>query len=275
MLATALVDTFIVPLKNQVMNAKILPEIKLKSSSQNICLKLANSNTHNFNRNKKSSFGPSSFPILDEFINKTLANRKGLSGSIRSWSMDNENIITYFMKGNRWCENINRSHKSNNIMWNVSLCDGKYWQSCFDPDCQFRGFVKELPVNVKNSLNDFVLNKAIEVDDDFEKALMQLNLGKEDGTDSTRSNSFNVDDEFNEALMNLNISNHFDTKTDDVSNNIIGGGLKNSTEEASSQQDNFHESKENKTQKGNEVSFDSDFALVLADAISNDPSLCI
>lgn len=180
------------------------------------------------------------------------------------------------MKDNRWCENINRSHKGNNIMWNVSLCDGTYWQSCFDPDCQFRGIEKDLPLKVKRSLDNFVFNKAVEVDEDFEKALMQLNLGEKEDANSTHNYSFNVDDEFNQALMNLNLSNFNDVKNDDVSSSTTKGGLDNSIGEASSQLDSSNESKNqsNKT-KDIEISFDSNFALILADAISNDPSFCI
>ena len=111
--------------------------------------------------------GPSPFPPLEQFIEKNLAGRNGFSGAIRAWtmhtsfypnnqdSMENGGIVIYQMKNNRWCENIQRAHKSNNIMWNVSLESMTYWQTCHDPDCRmacFRGKVQKLPLTVENEL---------------------------------------------------------------------------------------------------------------------------
>jgi hypothetical protein len=77
-----------------------------------------------------SKVGPSPFSELDKFVGTNLATRNGLNGSIRSWSQEIDcemkSIITYQIKDNRWCENIQRPHKSNNIMWHVSISE--YWQ---------------------------------------------------------------------------------------------------------------------------------------------------
>lgn len=145
----------------------------------------------------KNNMGPSPFPPLEAFIRNHLAGRKGFPGEIRAWTVtvgENESssspslsvlhehdTIIYQMKNNRWCENIQRCHKSNNIMWNVSLDndDMTYWQSCHDPDCRlvrFRGDVQVLPKDVQDSVRNILLDRSIEVDDEFEAALASLEM---------------------------------------------------------------------------------------------------
>jgi len=127
-------------------------------------------------------YGPSPFPLLDEFVNENLAKRKGVKGAMREWAIlsserddfDNDATITYQIKGNRWCENIQRCHKSNNVMWSVSLRDMNYWQTCWDPDCRmasFRGLVQEVPYDIKKEIERVSLDEAIRIDGDFEDAL--------------------------------------------------------------------------------------------------------
>lgn len=138
--------------------------------------------------------GPTIFPSLDTFINDTLGQRNSLTGSIRAWTIESakfaraengnnndhtlsQSNIIYQMKGNRWCENISRSHKSNNIMWNVSLSDGTYWQSCHDPECRmtmFRGQCHKVPSQVYADVRNVLLEKQMECDDEFKKALQNL-----------------------------------------------------------------------------------------------------
>ena len=204
--ASALIDTFVVPMSKQRINAIILPEQKanhLPLSDEN------NANLMKTGKSIQSNFGPSPYPLLDKYIGNTLANRKGLNGSIRSWKCDNDRI-KYFMKDNRWCENINRSHKSNNIIWNVSLFDCTYWQSCLDPDCRFSGVVKKLPSDVKESLTECSLEKRFDVSDDVERAMMQINLNEIDPSKqpdfTSPSKTYDVDESFNLALMNLSLS---------------------------------------------------------------------
>ena len=143
---------------------------------------------NNSNRSKASCrfsnhLGPSPFPSLEQFIEKSLAGRKGICGSIRAWTIDssfvsnrhefmkNGGIIIYQMKNNRWCENIQRCHKSNNIMWNVSLVDMTYWQTCHDPDCRmlgFRGEVKALPISILNDIKKILSGESMLCNQDNE-----------------------------------------------------------------------------------------------------------
>ncbi|KAL3876729.1 hypothetical protein ACJMK2_034530 [Sinanodonta woodiana] len=98
-----------------------------------------------FNRNSKSpevidGYQKSPYPEVDDFI-MSLITYNGAGGIIRHW--------TYFQKGElliyeiaryRYCENIGRQHKSNNIMYVVDLQNGMYYQKCHDPDCQMMNF---------------------------------------------------------------------------------------------------------------------------------------
>lgn len=62
-------------------------------------------------------------------------------------------------------------------MWNIRINDGTYYQSCHDPDCRmsgFRGTVEKLPKDVCVRINNVLLEKEIEVDDDFTDALLNL-----------------------------------------------------------------------------------------------------
>jgi hypothetical protein len=156
--AVALENTLVVPTMSS--SKSILPEL----SSNNINARPMRSKTSNARKSysHQNTAGPSPFPELDKFINSVLGRRKGIIGSIRAWSTADSNaneklpsIITYHMKDNRWCENINRCHKSNNVMWNVSITDKCFWQSCHDPDCRmasFRGKVQPLPLVVLTTL---------------------------------------------------------------------------------------------------------------------------
>ena len=49
-------------------------------------------------------------------------------------------ILIATMIGNRFCLNLNREHKSNNVYYHVNLERGTCHQRCFDPDCKgFKG----------------------------------------------------------------------------------------------------------------------------------------
>jgi len=158
-----------------------------------------------------NNLGPSPFPPLEAFINTHLAVRKGVNGAVRAWTVESSSsedltkgVIIYQIKENRWCENIQRCHKSNNVMWNISLSDMKYWQTCHDPECRmmsFRGEVKELPKDVQNAIKNICLDKAVEVDSDFESAISSLDIPErgESMKKKTVDESFD-NDEFGAAL---------------------------------------------------------------------------
>ena len=104
------------------------------------------------------SHGVSPLPRLNHFITNNLGKRDGHDGTINTWHLDmQEKVIQYCMKGDRFCENIGRQHKSNNIIWNCDLLSKMYWQSCFDPECKgFRGKCRHLPENIDSEIDAFI-----------------------------------------------------------------------------------------------------------------------
>jgi hypothetical protein len=61
-------------------------------------------------------YSSSPFPEIDQFISSIL-NIGGVQGSIRRWSYFTQGeLLVYDIFKYRWCENIRRHHKNNNIM---------------------------------------------------------------------------------------------------------------------------------------------------------------
>ncbi|CAH0480867.1 unnamed protein product [Peronospora belbahrii] len=60
-------------------------------------------------------------------------------------------MIIYHMARNRWCANIRRPHRSNNIMFVVDIDQRVFYQKCHDPTCQaidFRSPPQPLPLHI-------------------------------------------------------------------------------------------------------------------------------
>ena len=156
-------------------------------------------------------------------------------------------------------------------MWNVAIVEGMYWQTCLDPECKFRGDVKDLPSSVTKSLSERLLDQAISVDKDFEKALLDLEKDRmkknavddEDGGQNKGSSFEEVDDEFNEALLNLTLS---DTQKLDEENQ------NSKPQSPRTKDDNLSDTK--KDRQDPEESFDSEFATALMKELTMNPSSC-
>ncbi|KAM7053247.1 DNA-directed primase/polymerase protein isoform 3-T6 [Acridotheres tristis] len=75
---------------------------------------------------------------MSAFLNsKTTRNSRG----IRQWSYFSlKELLIYDISGYRWCENIGRAHKSNNIMILVDLKNEVWYQKCHDPVCREQNF---------------------------------------------------------------------------------------------------------------------------------------
>jgi len=57
--------------------------------------------------------------------------------AIRSWTAFPEyGVLVLNLFGNRFCENVERAHKSNNVMFVVDFREEAYYQRCHDPDCR-------------------------------------------------------------------------------------------------------------------------------------------
>ncbi|XP_064273945.1 DNA-directed primase/polymerase protein isoform X2 [Passer domesticus] len=75
---------------------------------------------------------------MSAFLNsKTTRSSRG----IRQWSYFSlKELLIYDISGYRWCENIGRAHKSNNIMILVDLKNEVWYQKCHDPVCREQNF---------------------------------------------------------------------------------------------------------------------------------------
>jgi hypothetical protein len=104
------------------------------------------------------------YPTLDAFI-RSQATKGGVQGEIRAVQMlmagnteasanlpdqepeDTHSLIQahpwmviYHMARNRWCANMGRPHKSNNVMFIVDIEQRLFYQKCHDPACQAMDF---------------------------------------------------------------------------------------------------------------------------------------
>uniref|UniRef100_A0A8D2CLZ7 DNA-directed primase/polymerase protein n=1 Tax=Sciurus vulgaris TaxID=55149 RepID=A0A8D2CLZ7_SCIVU len=96
-------------------------------------------------------FQCSPYPEVDRFV-LSLVNKNDIKGGIRRWSyFFPEELLVYDISRYRWCENIGRAHKSNNIMILVDLKNEVWYQKCHDPVCKAENFKSDcfpLPAEV-------------------------------------------------------------------------------------------------------------------------------
>ncbi|KAM6971958.1 DNA-directed primase/polymerase protein [Aplochiton taeniatus] len=86
---------------------------------------------------------------VDDYV-LTMVKKDGVQGSIRRWHyFASEQLIVYDILKYRWCENVGRFHKSNNIMILVNLKEEVWYQKCHDPACtDFRSSSYPLPQEI-------------------------------------------------------------------------------------------------------------------------------
>lgn len=78
----------------------------------------------------------SPYKEVDDFV-LSLVTRDGVDGGIRRWSLFVcEQLLVYDILRYRWCQNVGRHHKSNNIMILVDLKEEVWYQKCHDPVCR-------------------------------------------------------------------------------------------------------------------------------------------
>ena len=159
-------------------------------------------------------YGESPFPKLDHFIINTLGKRKSLDGSIGTWTLDYmlqplPQLISYNMRGNRYCDNIGRAHKSNNIIWNVHLVDRICFQTCHDPDCRaskFRGKSLDLSEEVNAEIDEYFLEHELsKLNEDLVIRSNTNNVDKETATRKAFDEFDDPDLEQAMAMLQLNI----------------------------------------------------------------------
>ncbi|KAA0722378.1 DNA-directed primase/polymerase protein [Triplophysa tibetana] len=83
---------------------------------------------------------PSPFKEVDDFV-LTVVCKDGIQGNIRRWNyFVSEHLLVYDIGKFRWCHNVKRFHKSNNIMIVVDLKEEVWYQRCHDPDCKRQNY---------------------------------------------------------------------------------------------------------------------------------------
>ncbi|XP_056136943.1 DNA-directed primase/polymerase protein isoform X2 [Lampris incognitus] len=94
----------------------------------------------------------SPYQDVDNFV-LTVIQKDGIQGSIRQWNyFVSEQLLVYDILKYRWCENVGRFHKSNNIMILVDLKEEVWYQKCHDPACKnFRSSSYPLPQEICTS----------------------------------------------------------------------------------------------------------------------------
>lgn len=325
--AEALAQTLVVPLNSSKISFPILPDpadldesnglLSQSALNRNRLSKDSKHDKMNHRKNRDTTMGPSPFPCLDRFVGEVLAKRGGVVGIIRAWSMDfsfckMENgktspvgTITFQMLHNRYCENIGRAHKSNNIMWIVDLATLQYWQSCYDTECRARGFrgkATDLPEEVKIDLKDILFDMEMAQIDEkqfMEEARTRKVSEPSQDTIVANNNSWETEDddaEFEKALLALNISGYveenrkasiqskpgvnendkFDNAQGEHSKDANNGTIESNSEiGASSQVLNTGESKlqppNQKFQGGNVIADNYDFDDALLKALEANP----
>jgi Herpesviridae UL52/UL70 DNA primase len=206
--AQALADTLVVPLNATKIEYSLLPyheeqaTLPVRGSESMLGSSQLVAASGRPGRSRGSR-GPSPYPVLDEYVMDVLCQRGcegGLAapGSIRTWSIEQKqgsgsttstpqhSTINYFLAGNRWCERIQRAHKSNGIYWVIDLTRFTCTQCCFDPDCRtFRGSPVALPPRVRDELSETF----------FEEALAALNLEESANASPRPSAPTTVDDD--------------------------------------------------------------------------------
>ncbi|XP_045062313.1 DNA-directed primase/polymerase protein [Coregonus clupeaformis] len=103
---------------------------------------------------------------VDNFV-LSVVKKDGIQGSIRRWNyFVSEQLLVYDILKYRWCQNVDRFHKSNNIMILVDLKEEVWYQKCHDPACKsFRSSSYPLP-------QDICLSYLITMDEEDQAYLM-------------------------------------------------------------------------------------------------------
>jgi hypothetical protein len=118
--------------------------------SQELCAAYRSSRVSSEGLTSRSNV-KSPYPEVDEFVTNII-----YPGQIRQWLyFSSGNHIVYDITGYRYCGNISRQHRSNNIKYVVNLTNHTYYQKCHDPDCaHYRSEECKLPPELIFFLED-------------------------------------------------------------------------------------------------------------------------
>ncbi|GFR15755.1 hypothetical protein TNCT_546091 [Trichonephila clavata] len=135
-----------------------------------------------FTQNSKSPY-----PEVDNFVLRFIKDDIA-TGFIRKWSyIETEDILVYEIGSYRFCSNIGRHHKSNNIMIIVDMKRKIFYQKCHDPECQAQNYK-----SVSESLPESIISLYCVPEDFFDdNCFTQLNDSSENDTHPAAKNNVN------------------------------------------------------------------------------------
>ncbi|BFZ06279.1 hypothetical protein BsWGS_09318 [Bradybaena similaris] len=179
---------------------------------------------------------PSPYPEIDGFI-ESLTLSHGCHGRVRHWLyFRSSESLLYEITGCRWCRNVQREHRSNNVMYIVDLRQGICYQKCYDPDCQAVGY-RSKAMEVPSSL--LPSSFFVDLDDDKWEDDMGNNLFCDTGTNKSRISEYNeVEDDkwrrdashqnelkWKDYPCNRNFHDDFDDDDDDDDDDLLLAAL--------------------------------------------------
>jgi len=114
----------------------MMSQINSEPLSKQICMDQENKS------DCQSSYASSPFPRIDRFISNLVFPGK----IFRNHYFPSVNRLVYSIVKNRYCGNVKRQHKNNNVKYIVDLNEMYWYQKCYDPDCyQYRSNGTKLP----------------------------------------------------------------------------------------------------------------------------------
>ncbi|CBH11421.1 hypothetical protein, conserved [Trypanosoma brucei gambiense DAL972] len=91
------------------------------------------------------------YGALAKYIGEQWSSAGGVECGVSSIRRCGDRYLLFMLKGSRYCGNIGRQHRSNNVYISVDLHCGMWVQKCFDPECAgYRGPPQPLPPLVGN-----------------------------------------------------------------------------------------------------------------------------
>jgi DNA-directed primase/polymerase protein len=125
-------------------------------------------------------FGSSPFSDVDAAVLALAQGRPGCGGrgKIRAWTHFREDgVLLLSLQDNRWCGNVQRQHKSNNVFYVCDMQRSVAVQKCYDPECRAVNYASaELPL-VDTSHNPILDNPAFD-DVDVDQAIASYQARK-------------------------------------------------------------------------------------------------
>lgn len=89
------------------------------------------------------------YPHLDHWIESFVLGNQGYIRNVTIFSK----ILVYDITGNRYCDILQRQHKSNNVQIVLYLQKGYWCRNCLDPECKFKNRITEKIYPIPSYLN--------------------------------------------------------------------------------------------------------------------------